>query len=209
MKIGTKSLLFGAHQFILHPLFLAAAWTRLFGFPWDPRLWVAFFVHDLGYWGKPNMDGEEGEAHVFFGAGLFATIMAPLTRFRPFCFRFSSWDRYKKWYCFSFYHSRAMAKKYDTLVSALGVADKYVIVITPWWLYVPLTRWTGEIREYQKTKKHQEETGILIIHSQPSIEEDRAWYHGVQSFMRTWVEDCITRRNFNPFMTKWDGINES
>ena len=68
MKIGTRSVLFGAHQFLLHPLFVAVAWWRLYGFPWDPRLWVAFFVHDLGYLGKPNMDGPEGEEHPRLGA---------------------------------------------------------------------------------------------------------------------------------------------
>lgn len=29
MRVGTKSILFGAHQFLLHPLFVAWAWTRL------------------------------------------------------------------------------------------------------------------------------------------------------------------------------------
>lgn len=29
MKIGTKSLLFGAHQFAIHPLFLFIAWWEL------------------------------------------------------------------------------------------------------------------------------------------------------------------------------------
>ena len=53
MKIGTRSVLFGAHAFWLHPWFVAAAWWKLYGFPWDPRLWVAFFLHDLGYFGKP------------------------------------------------------------------------------------------------------------------------------------------------------------
>ena len=61
MNVGTRSLLFGVHQFAIHPWFVAAAWWRLYGFPFDPRLWVAFFVHDLGYWGKPNMDGAEGD----------------------------------------------------------------------------------------------------------------------------------------------------
>ena len=37
MKIGTRSVLFGAHQFATHPWFVAAAWWRLYGFPWDPR----------------------------------------------------------------------------------------------------------------------------------------------------------------------------
>ena len=68
MRVGTKSVLFGAHCFFLHPWFVAAAWWRLYGFPWDPRLWVAFFVHDIGYLGKPNMDGPEGESHPELGA---------------------------------------------------------------------------------------------------------------------------------------------
>ena len=39
------------HALWLHPFFTAEAWRRLYGFPWDVRLW-AFFVHDLGYWKK-------------------------------------------------------------------------------------------------------------------------------------------------------------
>lgn len=68
MKVGTKSVLFGVHQFLIHPWFVAWAWWKLYGFPADPRLWFAFFVHDLGYFGKPNMDGPEGERHVELGA---------------------------------------------------------------------------------------------------------------------------------------------
>ena len=68
MKTGTKSILYGAHCFLLHPVFVAVAWVKLFGWTWDPRVWVAFFVHDLGYWGKPNMDGKEGETHPELGA---------------------------------------------------------------------------------------------------------------------------------------------
>ena len=54
MNIGTKSVLFGAHQFLIHPWFVAWGWWTLYGFPWDPRLWVAFVVHDLGYIGKKS-----------------------------------------------------------------------------------------------------------------------------------------------------------
>ncbi len=63
--IGTRSVLFGAHCFFIHPWFVAAAWTRLYGFPTDFRLWVAFVLHDLGYLFQwcPNIDGEEGERH--------------------------------------------------------------------------------------------------------------------------------------------------
>jgi|WetSurMetagenome_2_1015567.scaffolds.fasta_scaffold00003_170 hypothetical protein len=74
MKIGTKSILFGAHCFLIHPLFVLLAWWKLYGFPWDPRLWIAFFVHDLGYWGKPNMDGPEGETHPDLGAKIMSVF---------------------------------------------------------------------------------------------------------------------------------------
>jgi hypothetical protein len=74
MKPGTKSLLFGVHQFILHPIFVALAYWHLYGFPWDPRLWLAILVHDWGYWGKPNMDGPEGEKHVELGAAIMGRL---------------------------------------------------------------------------------------------------------------------------------------
>jgi hypothetical protein len=86
MKIGTKSVLFGAHQFAIHPWFVALAWWKLYGFPWDPRLWVAFFVHDLGYIGKPNMDGPEGEAHPEFGAA----AMSLFDR-KPYTYEWYEW----------------------------------------------------------------------------------------------------------------------
>ncbi len=70
IPVGTRSVLFGAHCFWIHPWFVAAAWWKLFGFPRDWRLWIAFFVHDLGYVGKPDMDGDEGERHVEWGANL-------------------------------------------------------------------------------------------------------------------------------------------
>lgn len=51
MTMGTKSLLFGVHCFFIHPFTVAIAWTRLYGFPLDPRIWLSFLVHDWGYWG--------------------------------------------------------------------------------------------------------------------------------------------------------------
>ncbi|MFP3947126.1 MAG: hypothetical protein ACLFWG_00215 [Longimicrobiales bacterium] len=87
MRVGTRSVLFGVHAFWMHPFFVARAWWKLYGFPWDPRLWVAFFVHDLGYWGKPNMDGPEGERHPELGATLVARWFDPQPLGRP-----THWD---------------------------------------------------------------------------------------------------------------------
>lgn len=130
MQPGTKSLLFGVHQFILHPLFLAVAWTKLYGFPFDPRLWVAFFVHDIGYWGMPNMDGEEGQQHPVLGGKIMARLFG------------------KEWGDFTRFHSRHYARLENQLPSKLCAADKLVLIVTPVWLYMFLVKLSGEWQEY-------------------------------------------------------------
>jgi len=174
MKMGTKSLLFGAHQFLLHPLLVAWAWWRLFGFPWKWQLWVCFFLHDAGYWGLPNMDGKEGERHVERGAMWVLRLT----------------DDYR-WWRFCLYHSRARAAAVGRKPSALCVADKAVLTITPWWLYLPLVRLTGEIREYQQVMRHRAEIGdhLPIRHTWAS---DREWYRKVQAYMTQWTFQTLT-----------------
>lgn len=134
MKIGTKSLLFGVHQFAIHPWFVAWAWWRLYGFPLDPRLWVAFIIHDWGYWGKPNMDGPEGEQHPEFAARIAGRLFGP------------------EWYYFCRYHSRFLAKLDGMPYSRLCVADKLAITLCPEWIYLPLARLSGELPEYMEGK---------------------------------------------------------
>lgn len=150
MKIGTKSILYGVHCFFLHPWFVAASWLRLYGLrfvrckstgvtTWffDPFLWICFFVHDLGYFGKPNMDGEEGESHPVLGAriiGWFAGLLGQ--------------DSRERWYAFCLYHSRFLARRDGHEPSLLCWADKYAIAITPSWIYLPMAKATGELQEY-------------------------------------------------------------
>src|SRR5260370_37355567 len=74
MRVGTKSVLFGAHCFFIHPFFVAFGWWALGQFPWDPRLWAAFFLHGLGYLFMPNMDGPDGEGHVHVGARIMGWL---------------------------------------------------------------------------------------------------------------------------------------
>ena len=83
MTIGTRSVLYGAHCAVLHPWFLAVAWSKLYGFPWDVRLWASFCLHDIGYISKPNMDGYEGDLRAFparFGWGARFPIRLVSTR---------------------------------------------------------------------------------------------------------------------------------
>jgi hypothetical protein len=171
MRVGTKSVLFGAHCFLLHWLFVAAAWWKLYGFPWDPRLWICFFVHDLGYLGKPNMDGPEGETHVEFGAkimGLFG----------------------RKWRDFCLYHSRFYAKKHGANPSMLCIADKLAIVLTPPRLYLALGNLSGEIDEYLALSYERAAAGWPKFASMRlcTTEQER-WYADVQEYLRRWVAE--------------------
>lgn len=191
LSIGTKSVLFGAHCFLLHPWFVAWAWWTLYGFPFDPRLWVAFFVHDLGYVGKPNMDGPEGEQHPYFGARLMAYLFdgyswrdagvqtwestgAPMTR--RFEVDSTTGDlveiltvemrmksaNYGHWGWLTLLHSRYLSKTLKRQPSRLCIADKLAIALTPAWLYLPMVNATGEIHEYMAHAKHRAVGNINI-----------------------------------------------
>lgn len=161
MTIGTKSVLFGAHQFFIHPWFVALAWWKLYGFPVDPRLWCAFFFHDLGYIGKPNMDGEEGERHPFVGAFFMLLLFG------------------EAWADFTLLHSRYYAQRVGLKCSPLCVADKLAIALTPAWLYLPLVRLTGEITEYRAHATSR--------YGRPASDSDEAWYADVQACSRAWA----------------------
>lgn len=193
MTIGTRSILFGAHCFFIHPVFLFIAWWRLYGFPWNPKLWVAFVVHDLGYWGKPNMDGEEGESHPELGA----RIMRRLFDWGR-CSPKDQWEMARKygapnWHDFSLYHSRFYARRHRVRFSRLCVADKLATCITPRWLYLLSVRLTGEIHEYMehhnearrgRGKYHEEQE-----HDQEVTDDARVWHARMIEFMLRWVED--------------------
>ncbi len=170
MNVGTKSLLIGVHQFLLHPLLVAIAWWKLYGVPWDPRLWLAFVVHDLGYWGKPNMDGPEGEKHVEWGA----------------CFM-DTWFG-QEWGSLCRYHSRFAARRDGKQFSRLCVADKLVTTIEPWWLYLPRARLSGELSEYMSlTKASSEGSKYATMHVHHPNEKQ--WYLNIQRYLAAWVEE--------------------
>lgn len=207
MKIGTKSVLFGAHQFLLHPLFVAVAWWRLYGFPWDPRLWVAFFVHDLGYWGKPNMDGPEGEEHPWLGARIMGRLFdTPRSKDfqcpNPWCDGGWSTDENGnddgecgiclrlnlaaiRWHNFALFHSRFLAKQHGQPFSRLCVADKLACAFEPDWLYLPRVILTGEIHEYMGAAARKEggkySTMCEIGHGV------RQWRRSIKTYLTNWA----------------------
>lgn len=191
MKTGTKSVLYGAHCFFIHPVFVAIAWIKLYGFPWDPRLWVAFFVHDLGYWGKPNMDGEEGETHPELGAILMHKWFDKKGRWENIgryqtMYTAGSTD----WYNFCYYHSRFLAKRDGRPYSKLCVADKLAVALEPAWLYLPRVKWTGEIHEYRELSSRREGEGENISKFQSMLLNDEceaAWLKGMKSYLSAWA----------------------
>lgn len=188
MKIGTKSVLYGAHCFFIHPFFVALAWLRLYGFqrvedPYvgrisilNPRLWLAFFLHDLGYWGKPDMDGEEGERHPYTAA-VWMTRMFNV-----------EWGR------FCIYHSRYLAKRQNRPYSLLCVADKLAIGIEPRWFYLMRVIATGEIKEYMKLagarnpeSKYAGEPPTKYESAGYDLSTRWAWCTNMQEYCRGWA----------------------
>lgn len=187
MKIGTRSVLYGAHCFFLHPFFVAAAWVKLYGWPWDPRIWIAFFVHDIGYWGKPDMDGVEGEKHVELGAkimhwfdGYEETRIINQVNGHVVG---DGWIKSTKWRDFSMFHSRYYAKKHGAAPSKLCFADKLAFSLTPRWLYLPMVRATGEINEYMKNAASRKEKGWIPVYDQYQ------WHSQLKSYMIQWVAE--------------------
>jgi len=165
-SIGTRSMLFGAHCFFLHPWFVAFSWYKLYGFPFDPRLWVAFFFHDFGYFGKTNMDGPEGETHPEFGANIMTFLFG------------------EEWGDFTRYHSRYYAKKNGKPVSKLCFADKLSFVYTPRWLYLLMVTLTGEIYEYLENGKSADND-----HWKPTGDDAKVWHSQLKSYFIKWVNE--------------------
>lgn len=167
MRIGTKSVLYGAHQFLIHPWFVAIGWWKLYGFPTDYRLWVAFFVHDLGYWGKQNMDGEVGETHPIWGAELM--------------YRWFGHD----WWRLCAFHSRYWCKKLSEQPSQLCYADKLSFLLEPKWIYLVRVYLTGEWQEYidsgNKDKYYVKPNGSII-----------KWYNEAYRLTTLWMKENST-----------------
>jgi hypothetical protein len=188
MKIGTRTVLYGAHSWFLHPWFVALAWWRLYGFPFDPRLWIAFFVHDLGYIGKADLDGPDGERHVEFGAKLMSKLFDRRERgdFKFIILNFPGETPHAigTWGQLCLFHSRFYAKRFSFPFSRLCVADKLAIVLTPRWIAEPLMRLTGEWTYFE------------ALHADPKSKyadeprfDGRDWYDQIIVYCRKWVAE--------------------
>jgi hypothetical protein len=166
MTVGTKTLLWGSHCAILHPWYVARAWIRLYGWPWHPAYWLAFVIHDWGYWGRANIDGPEGERHPLWAAKALNRLFG------------------REWFYFCLLHSRFYSKRMGLPYSRLCVADKLAITLMPPKVWVRLARWSGEIDEY------------FALHADPASKygddgwdtsDAEAWFRQLQVYLRAWV----------------------
>lgn len=210
LPVGTKSVLLGAHCFFIHPWFVALAWWKLYGWKritcpstgvvtgmLDLRLWLCFLVHDLGYWKTAEMDGEEGEKHPQFGANIVGRLFdkpgseetiwlqtgccrRPITRTIP-----PTHD----WHDFLLLHSRWYAKALDRRPSAFCMADKLAIALTPGWLYVPMARLSGEIKEYRSRETRPDTSKGWDDWYANHNATDYEWFKKVQAWVITYVEE--------------------
>jgi len=130
MGVGTKSLLFGVHQFAWHPFTVLLAWQKLYGWPNWKEL-VCIVIHDWGYWGSPNMDGPEGEKHPVRSALIIENWLGH---------EYGELIRR---------HSRHYCRMFELEPSKLCWADKLSILYERWWTYIPRAMLSGELKEYR------------------------------------------------------------
>ena len=156
ISIGTRSLLFGVHQFLWHPFTVWLAWKELYGPPsWKEIVCIA--IHDIGYWGKKNMDGGDGLMHPEAGAKLAGQMFG---------------EEYKQ---LVLGHSRSYSKIHKSCPSKLCWADKLSIQYEPWWIYLPRAWASGELKEYRAVADHMGFIDKNISH--------RTWFNKLKESM--------------------------
>jgi hypothetical protein len=166
MKIGTKTLLIGAHQILWHPVCVTLAWRELHNKRWpDWKIFICIVIHDWGYWGSPNIEGEEGENHPYLGARLALRYLDDSNDlilnhvYADFCL----------------FHSRTLSAIFSRIPSDLCWADKLSVKFDPWWLYLLRVWLSGEIHEYRKKAAELGEVPLLA--------SNKEWYLWAQARM--------------------------
>jgi hypothetical protein len=172
MQVGTKSVLFGAHAVFLHPIAVFAAHWQLYGFPWDPHLLLAFAVHDLGYLGRESVEGLGSEEHVELGGRIMDFVCG------------------RRWGDYTRRHSRSWCWRHGEPYSRLCVADKLAFVLTPAWLYLPMTKASGELEEYMSAADGREGGGKFTETERRLLQsgDPKLWLTGLKSYTQRWVE---------------------
>jgi hypothetical protein len=72
------------------------------------------------------------------------------------------------------------------------VADKLAFVLTPGWLYLPMTKATGELAEYMLRAKERQAGSAhftALESAQLNSQDAREWLSGLKSYTRRWIEE--------------------
>ena len=143
MKIGTKSILWGIHNPIIHTFFVTVAWIIIYRTLPNLAEFVAIIIHDLGLWGQPNIDGPEGERHpeVVFDKVKDYACKYHQRRHSDFLIKVAN---------LVIGHSGWYAAKHGLPLSKLYYADKLANALYPTTLYLLLGILSGEIKEYRQ-----------------------------------------------------------
>lgn len=133
MKEGTKSVLFGCHNPIIHGLCVLRAWKQEYG-SW-PEWWqvIGIFLHDIGVWGRPYLsDDEAKKGHWKKGAWQSAFLVSWICRKVFGSQRINSKESFDVWlFC-----AGHCPEESGWPQSKLARADKRSWLVAPmWWLW--------------------------------------------------------------------------
>ena len=150
-SIGTRSVLWGVHQFLWHPITVALAWRKLYGRL--PNRWelLAIFCHDIGYIGAPDLDGPAGRQHPYAGALLGKRIARFLGARTPEASYVES---------LILGHSRSFCAEECKKISELCDPDKLSVLYDPAFFYWLRGTLSGEIKEYHRREEQRQNTTI-------------------------------------------------
>lgn len=133
MTRGTKSVIFGVHNPLIHGIFVCISWILVYGrFPRLHEL-TAIFFHDIGYIGCLEMDGPDGETHPERSTKIIGKLSSKSNAALPLML----------------FHSRTYSDKLGQKPSDLCLPDKLSTLLYPEVLYIALGRLSGEIDEYK------------------------------------------------------------
>lgn len=179
---GTRSVLFGVHQFLWHPLTVVYAWRKIYG-RW-PNLYelIAIAFHDIGYLGKTAMDSSYGQTHPELGARIARRLAYTLARLRGED-DINAWLISEWVWELTLYHSTHYATKCCAPVSKLYLPDKACVLYEPMWFYL-LRAWSsGELREYVANDNNKRWRAGL------PEQTSREWLVGYRTRIREKVDD--------------------
>lgn len=169
MSPGTKTLIFGSHQFVLHPLMVGWAWRKLYGCCPSWKEWFCIIIHDWGYWGKPNVNGEEGDKHPEWAGRVVSHLFG------------------SEWGDFCQFHSRFVARQHGRNVSRLCAPDKLAGASWPVWLYVLIGGASGEMQEAMALTRPGEKYSTIGGGAPTELENPYEWYRQVADYLRRWA----------------------